>query len=46
MEIDEGKAMVAYWGNGFDMVMSFSEFKRRYGHLFRKKQEGKKHGNS
>lgn len=37
IEIDEGKAMVAYWGNGFDMIMPFSEFKDRYGHFYRKR---------
>lgn len=36
MEIDEGKAMVAYWGSGFDMIMPFREFKSRYGHFYRK----------
>ena len=36
IDIDEGKAMVAYWGNGFDMIMPFSEFKDRYGHFYRK----------
>lgn len=35
-EIDERKALIAYHETGYDMVMSYNDFKTNFGHFYYK----------
>ena len=35
-EIDEKKALIAYHETGYDMVMSYNDFKTNFGHFYYK----------